>query len=482
MVLGEPTGSLMDEPTRKAAEMLRRFFAKHLSPDRLRRVTLFGISLLYDSQVGCASLLARCLAEWFPGVPIVAGGPFASKLSREGGEDALSHNFDAIVIGEGENILARLCQEVPFSGGAQKKRPWLVDTREPVSCLPIPSFHREDLPLYWGRPLTLPIQASRGCYWGRCAFCSYRECYSGPYRCMSPAAVVGTIKMLQEAYGCNRYQLVDDCASPGFLSRFADALASMPVLIRWSASLRFEPQFDLKLLTKLAQAGCRRLTFGMETVSQRLLDYVRKGTQVENYLPILKACKEANIEVHLNWIAGLPGETPEELGETVRFLSEHSDLYSHQFGHVFTLEPGSPFAIEPELFGPPADTAARPFQSAAEKMRLYAVISSLSHHEERQPAPRIRIWNNQPLRWSSTVTKEKVSYDLPSLQDVARMRKGYVNRLEVEEWLIYDPWNELIMQLSNGALFWIESRLGKWPIDDEAREVLKVLHEQGFLE
>jgi hypothetical protein len=282
-----------------------------------------------------------------------------------------------------------------------------------------------------------------------------------------------------ERHGCEQYQFVDDCASPAFLVRFAAAVRSGGWRVTWSACVRFEKQFNAELLRSLAEAGCRRLTFGLETADQRLLDYVRKGTRTANYLPVLRACKAANIATHLNWIAGLPSETPEELAATVKFLGDHADLYTYQFGHLFTLEAGSPFAKSPREFGAEAVAQASMLRNAAERDRLFSATTSLG---ARRDGPERTLESRGPLEWRTDVARERVNFDLESVYGVARAGAGAVKPLGAPEWAIFNPWNGVWAQFSEGAVAWLESAMATGSSSDAVTPILRALSQRGLLD
>ena len=93
------------EPTGSPAEILTSVFAKHLAGGD---ADAFGINLGYESQAGCALLLARCLRAWFPGELVVAGGvrACAPPCRRRSARGPPRRS----VLGEGEVPLARMCR------------------------------------------------------------------------------------------------------------------------------------------------------------------------------------------------------------------------------------------------------------------------------------------------------------------------------------------------------------------------------------
>ena len=112
-----------------------------------------------------------------------------------------------------------------------------------------------------------------------------------------------------------------------------------------------EKGFTSEICRIMRQAGCLQVGFGLESYNQRVLDLMKKGTQVAEVIPILKRFRDAGIRTHLNIMIGFPTETLEEAEETKRFLDENRHLY-HSFGiQTFNLESGTDIDRYPEQFG-----------------------------------------------------------------------------------------------------------------------------------
>ena len=151
---------------------------------RRERPAVVGISLTCADQVIAGFTLAALIKEANLSTHVVLGGKMITcwrdQLPRA---EALWDLFDSAIVGEGEVALLRLIEaldqnrdlsSVPnliYHDGVtvtvnESKAP------EPVATLPVPDFDGLPLDLYLAPSRVLPIWASRGCYWGRCAFCN----------------------------------------------------------------------------------------------------------------------------------------------------------------------------------------------------------------------------------------------------------------------------------------------------------------------
>ncbi|MFA5139166.1 MAG: radical SAM protein [Elusimicrobiota bacterium] len=135
-----------------------------------------------------------------------------------------------------------------------------------------------------------------------------------------------------------------------FTSRLCDRMIEAGLGLQWSdyANLR---SLDEQLLRKMRDAGAVRLDFGMETGSDRLFRYVRKGVTREKAERWLRCSHELGLWNQINVVGGLPTETDEDIRETVGFLrasARHVDTYAV---NPFYLYREAPFYLEAGKFG-----------------------------------------------------------------------------------------------------------------------------------
>ncbi len=120
--------------------------------------------------------------------------------------------------------------------------------------------------------------------------------------------------------------------------------------LKWfdCANLRI---MDEALLDKMKAAGAVKLTFGVETGSQRLMNYVNKGTTVEKAVRYLEYSNKIGIWNHIELIAGFPTETEKDLRETLALIDRIKDSVDLYTLNPFYFYPNSRFYREPGKFG-----------------------------------------------------------------------------------------------------------------------------------
>jgi len=341
------------------------YYTEHLIPWILRRnPALVGLSIAYPTQMIHGFRIASLIRKANPRIHICMGGPTITKLvNHVAHRDELLNVVDSVILLHGELPLVRVVEAIR-DGSSLEGIPNVAFKREgrfsrnPVSfspidmnSLPTPDFKGFPLRLYLSKDFTLPLISSRGCYWNRCTFCTYRELYKGAFEQRDAALVVGDMAKLHREHGCSHFRLMDDACSPAFLRSLAREIIRSGLRVAWSCFARFERSFTRDLLRLLAKGGCKRLMFGLESHNQRILDLMRKGVRVEEIGRIVGECHEAGIETRLMCMVGFPTETRGEALETMRFLIDYRDKYTSFAVQPFNLEGGTEIDRHPDRFG-----------------------------------------------------------------------------------------------------------------------------------
>jgi len=365
-----PTSFTMGYETESVADLLEAaksdkqnpfaaVFAEHFVPDLTAlQLDVVGVSVVYSDQIIPALTLARLLKAAAPQLPIIFGGEIFSGMVRfsKARMTPLFDFIDGFVLDDGRRALTVLCGGTPLY-----KIPGIItrDSSEPVPPMPAPleSFDSfgvpdfSDLPLkqYFAPPHVMPLLSGKGCQWSKCLFCS--ESFAKHYAPQSTDLVITAIEKLVHEHGARCIMFADVDIPPERLSALADQLIQRRIEVSWSCYARLTRPMDLQLFTKLARAGCRRMYFGFESASQRILKLMRKGTLVSRVPEILQACWTAGISPHLFSFVGFPGETREEATLTADFfVAHHQHIGSFNMG-AFRLQTFSEVYVEAEALG-----------------------------------------------------------------------------------------------------------------------------------
>lgn len=295
-----------------------------------------GISIPFTSQIFYAFVIGRELKRLMPQVKIVMGGPQISlfwKLFCD--HKPFRAAFDVMIAGMGELAMEGYLRAVEAGSGFDEV-PSLIyfDERGELRVNPqkklarmseLPEADFSDLPLERYVYAKLPYQFSRGCYWGKCAFCSYRN--NKGYMIRRTEEVLEHFEHMERRYGIHNFQFIDDAIHPTLLDQMASQILKKGMKIRYDAYLRLEPGFTPEVCRRLRESGLKTVLFGFESANQRMLELMNKGNTPSNMLRVLKNMHQAGIQSILSCLIGFPTETWEEAMDSIRFLKENRAYY-----------------------------------------------------------------------------------------------------------------------------------------------------------
>ncbi|MDP7079015.1 MAG: radical SAM protein [Candidatus Undinarchaeales archaeon] len=361
-----------------------------LSPLDLSSADLVGVFAPGIEQLMPALALARTLAE--KGTEVVLAGaaaalfaetctssfPFLRGVVLAGTEEA----FHALATGAGDvpGLVERVGDDV------RAAPPHEV----PLDKLPPPDFTGLPEDRYRDKLARLPYRISRGCP-ASCAYCAHHLGHALDVR--SPERVAADLAVLVDRFDADEFVFTDNTLniSPGHMEGLCDVLS--PLSVRWSGYAR-PTGLDRQLLSRMRTAGCIKLNLGLESGSQRLLEWFHKGIAVDEAERIIRDAHDAGIACEVNLMVGFPDEREEDLAATdalvrrlapaidtavvnlltiprVSEMSQHPERYGIARIHRNTVWADADVAFD-EVDGPPWEERAQTRIDAAE--RLVAVL------------------------------------------------------------------------------------------------------------
>jgi hypothetical protein len=325
---------------------------------------IIGISIAGDSQLIPALSLSRLIKQQFDNVHVVVGGYVVTLLADTimKYEELFTTFFDSAILYEGELPLLKLTEAIA-EGDILDGVPNLIhyckcriltnDILPPdsINSLPTPCFDDFKLESYLSPDPVLPILSSKGCYWGKCAFCSHNESYRWRYRNRDASKIADDLQHLSNRYGVHHFVFTDEAISPASISRLSDELINRDEDYRLSTNIRFERHFTPELCRKMHEAGFRLLYLGLESGCNRILDVMKKGITKEIAAEVCQNIHSADIWNHLYVFFGFPTESREEAQETIDFLLTNKNIINSFSVGYFILNKGAAVAKYPEQYG-----------------------------------------------------------------------------------------------------------------------------------
>jgi anaerobic magnesium-protoporphyrin IX monomethyl ester cyclase len=166
------------------------------------------------------------------------------------------------------------------------------------------------------------MTTSRGCPY-ECAFCSPRGFWH-TFRSFSPQRVVDEISLLVDQYKVDGIMIWDDlfAVNKKRLRQIVELLEQQGITgkIEFAVFARAN-LFDEEIVTLLQRMRVTSVIFGLESGSERILNYLKKGTvTVEQNYRALRLCKEHGMRTRATLIIGSPDETQEDLEQTAKLF------------------------------------------------------------------------------------------------------------------------------------------------------------------
>ncbi len=248
---------------------------------------------------------------------IVVGGPHASVSPQ-----TIPACVDHVVIGEGEYALRDIV------AGVVKERIVQYPPIKDLDALPMPAWdYFADMPYDWGGKWlpegpVFTMNTSRGCPFD-CTFCSVGSIWGRRYICFSPERIVADIEHLIAKYGARGIYFREDnfTLNKKRLEAFCTLMLEKGIDIPWVCETRAS-SLDEETVDLMARAGARGAYIGVESGSQRLLDFMHKDIKREDVHRAFRLCRERGINTAASMIVGVPGETEEDLRLSRELLEE----------------------------------------------------------------------------------------------------------------------------------------------------------------
>jgi len=289
---------------------------KTLALIKKEKPKVIGLSALTSNIRGAYQLAAE-IKKKFSDIKIGLGGHHLSSDPRIIKRFPV---FDFGVTGEGELTFADLVEKIIKK---KKRIKGLFEGQSPADLdqLPLPARNLvdfKDYPDLWANNLI----ASRGCPY-HCLFCS-RPAVSRLCRFRSSRLVVEEMFVSRKITGKNQFVFLDDTINlnRGHLLGLCQEIISSGLKPRWSAQARLN-LVDEKLVKQMAQAGCDKLMFGVESGNTRIRNkIIRKGISDQQIKKGFDLCRSHGIEPDAFLMLGFPTETKKEITDTVNFAQK----------------------------------------------------------------------------------------------------------------------------------------------------------------
>lgn len=238
--------------------------------------------------------------------------------------------------------------------GHKPSRPAPAGRVESLDTVPVPEyddyFIQKAQSEAAGIETTLLIETARGCWWGErshCTFCGLNGATMA-FRSKTPTRILEEFGYLRERHTVRSFSVVDDIIDMRFfrtvLPKMAEAHLGLDVFWEVKANL------TLDQVRTLRDAGVTLIQPGIEALSDRLLQLMRKGTTTFRNIELLKWCRELGVQPFWNLLYGFPGETAEDYRETAAHIRAIWHLDPPTACGPIRLDRFSPYHADPSAY------------------------------------------------------------------------------------------------------------------------------------
>lgn len=300
---------------------------------------LVGISQMTSEYASIAHEAAADVKSVNPDIITLMGGAHVTTMHWEVMEDP---NIDYAIAGEGEYVfrdfIRYLNGDGPFpTKGMVYRENGKVNTLpkeliQDLDALPFADFSFVDFPTYTNTvqrygtdaPTVLPfirMPTVRGCPVG-CTFCQVENISGAPFRRRSPEKLVAEFESLIENYGIKYITFDDD--NTFYNKHHTRALLKLMIErkldLKWKANGVAVFCIDREIIDLMAEAGCEMINYAIESGVDRVLkQIVHKPINLKKAPEMIQYARSKGIFVCVNFILGFPGETWDEIRQTLYY-------------------------------------------------------------------------------------------------------------------------------------------------------------------
>ncbi len=271
-------------------------------------------------------------------IPVVIGGNYITQNKTDfmNHPEIFGEYCDYLMVGDGERSIVELSEFISDKRNIEDVSNLIYLKESDTVCNPpakeidfgevaYANFDSLDLSLYFSPETVIPMQLSKGCYWGKCTFCDYyfgQQCYDT--KCIH--SVIDELKFFIEKYNVRHFLFIDEAIPPKYYNELANAILENNLEIYFYSFVRLEKGFTKDILKNLYRAGMRIGLWGYEAWSERVMKMMNKGIDLSERIRILTDSSEAGIWNNVLFIMGYPTETLEEIEKTISVMYDHRNI------------------------------------------------------------------------------------------------------------------------------------------------------------
>lgn len=348
-------------------ELLPQYIDDCLSLVNWADYQVVGFTSTFQQHVASLAL-ARRIKERFPEIVIVFGG--ANLEDEMGPEYVRAFDFiDYAVVGEGDVVFPALLHALAAERPVGDMPGLIVRGQAGISFngqappvrnldgLPVPDYEEyfaraEALGLMNNSQYArmLPIESSRGCWWGQkhhCTFCGLNG-LGMTYRSKSPARFLSELSTLVRRHRVTFFEATDNILDMKYVNELFTTIQESKTDYQFFYEVK--ANLTREQVQLLLRGGVRWIQPGVESMNSHVLQLMKKGSTMLQNVRLLKWCRYYRIRVGWNLLFGFPGEAKEDYEEELEVLKLISHLEPPNWCGRIWMERFSPYFVRRDEF------------------------------------------------------------------------------------------------------------------------------------
>jgi radical SAM superfamily enzyme YgiQ (UPF0313 family) len=330
--------------------------------NELEGALCLGVSVLTGAPIGDALQVLRAAKSRYPELTTVCGGWHPSLFPTDMLEEP---SIDITVQGQGEATFTELVSHL--DRGESLESVCGITYREANHASSNPE--RPMMPMEVFPPVDyglIPVEkyfqlkgvrqldyiSSTGCLF-RCAFCADPFVYKRGWQALGPARVADEIEELWQRYQFEDLNFQDETffTYKTRVAEIAEQILSRKLLFSWAATMRADQGVRLgdDIFRLCNRSGLRRVLIGVESGSPDILRRIKKDTTVEQVVTSAEMCARHGVAVIFSFIVGFPGETYDDVMQTVSLIKKLRAMSPRFETSIFYYKPYPGSTLSAEL-------------------------------------------------------------------------------------------------------------------------------------
>jgi radical SAM superfamily enzyme YgiQ (UPF0313 family) len=168
----------------------------------------------------------------------------------------------------------------------------------------------------------ITMLTSRGCPFN-CSFCAARLVSGRKYRTHSAEYVLEEMQMLKKDYGVRQLLITDDTftINRSRLEEICKGMIDKRLGLKWFCFSQVNA-VNREVLMLMKKAGCYNIGFGVESGDEEILRNMGKNIKPERAIEAVRTANSLGLKTQAFYVFGSPGETTEQMRETIRFAGK----------------------------------------------------------------------------------------------------------------------------------------------------------------